>query len=93
MTEATFNVHIPTPLLQYGLSQREIQQRIAEWIVLALFMEDRISSGKAARLLHKSRIEFLPLLRKRGIAFVNYTMGELAEEFEAVNELEVHLNQ
>jgi hypothetical protein len=34
-------------------------------------------------------IEFLALLRARGIAYINYTPNELAEEFAAVDNLEV----
>jgi predicted HTH domain antitoxin len=60
---------------------------VAEWLVLSLFTEERISSGKAARLLNISRIEFLALLRVRGIAFIDYTDDELPEEFEAVEAL------
>ncbi len=88
MAEATFEVRIPAPLLHYGLSQDEIQQRVAEWLVLSLFTEGRISSGKAARLLDISRIEFLTLLRAHGIAYINYTPEELEEEFAAVDTLE-----
>jgi len=84
----SFEVHIPAPLLQLGLDQNEIQRRLTEWLVLSLFTEGRISSGKAARLLNITRMEFLALLRARGIAYVNYTPDELAEEFAAVEALE-----
>lgn len=89
MTETTFQVRVPTPLLQFGLDQNEIQRRLVEWLVLSLFAEGHISSGKAARLLNITRIEFLALLRARGIAYINYTPDELAEEFAAVKKLEV----
>ena len=89
MTETTFQVSVPTPLLQYGLDQTEIQRRLIEWLVLSLFAEGHISSGKAARLLNITRIEFLALLRVRGIAYINYTPDELSEEFAAVENLEV----
>jgi predicted HTH domain antitoxin len=89
MTETTFQVHVPTPLLQYGLDQNEIQRRLVEWLVLSLFAESRISSGKAARLLNITRVEFLALLRARGIAYISFTEDELAEEFAAVGKLEV----
>ena len=55
----------------------------------SLFTEGRISSGKAARLLNISRVEFLALLQSHGIACVNYTPDELAEEFAAVEALQV----
>jgi len=52
---------------------------------------DRDNPGKAARLLNITRIEFLALLRARGIAYLNYTPDELAEEFAAVKKLEVQV--
>lgn len=89
MTETTFEVHVPTPLLQYGLDQGEIQRRLIEWLVMSLFTEGHISSGKAARLLNMTRIEFLAQLRAHGIAYINYTPDDLAEEFASVDRLEV----
>lgn len=87
MLETNFEVQVPKSFLQFGLDQVEIQQRVTEWLVLSLFTEERISSGKAAKLLNMSRIEFLALLRARGIAFIDYTPDELAEEFAAVKAL------
>jgi len=89
MTETTFQVQIPTPLLQFGLDQNEVQRRLIEWLVLSLFTEGHISSGKAARFLNIPRIEFLALLRARGIAYLHYTSDELSEEFTAVKKLTV----
>ncbi len=89
MTDAIFEVRVPAPLLQYGYDQREIQRRLVEWLVLALFTDGHISSGKAARLLNITRVEFLALLRSRGIAYINYTPDELHDEFEAVKKLGV----
>ena len=83
MTEGTFPVHLPASLLQFGLSQEDIQQRLTEWIVLSLFVEGRISSGKAAHLLNIARSDFLDLLHARGIAYINYTSNELAEELDS----------
>ena len=87
MSETIVEVWVPTPILQLGLDPEEVQHRVIEWLVLSLFTEDRISSGKAARLLNISRIDFLALLRKRGIAYVDYSEDELAEEFAAVDKL------
>jgi predicted HTH domain antitoxin len=87
MTETIVEVRVPTPLLQLGLNRDDVQRRVTEWLVLSLFTEDRISSGKAARLLNLSRIDFLALLRQRGIAYLDYSEDELAEEFAAVEKL------
>ena len=89
MVETTLQVRVPASLLHLGFDQNEVQRRINEWLVLSLFTEGHISSGKAARLLNLSRIEFLALLRARGIAYINYAPDELADEFDAVNELDV----
>jgi predicted HTH domain antitoxin len=89
MAETTFEVQIPAPLLRYGFNQEYVQRRITEWLVISLFTEGYVSSGKAARLLNISRVEFLALLRTRGIAYLNYTPEELDEEFAAVEDLKV----
>jgi predicted HTH domain antitoxin len=89
MTETTLEIKIPENLLQFGLGREEIQQRVNEWLVLSLFADERISSGRAAHLLDISRVEFLALLRERGIAYIDYTCEELEEEFAAVEALDV----
>ncbi len=89
MADTAFEVRVPEPLIRYGYSPDEIQRRIPEWIVLSLFTEGYISSGKAARLLKVNRLDFLALLKSRGIAYLNYTPEELEEEFKAVKEIEV----
>jgi predicted HTH domain antitoxin len=89
MTSTTLEIQLPAPLLRLGISREEISNRVAEWLVFSLFAEGRISSGKAGQLLGISRIEFLALLRKRGIAYVDYTEDELADEWQAVADLPV----
>lgn len=83
MSDTTFEVRVPSALLQYGINQREVQQRLKEWLVISLFTDGRASSGKAAQLLGISRIGFLDLLRSRGVAYVNYSPEEIAEELAA----------
>lgn len=93
MRETTFEVRVPADLLQFGFNQEQVQHHVTEWLVLSLFTEGHISSGKAATLLNITRGEFLALLRRRGIAYVDYTSAELAEEFEAVEALDIGTNQ
>jgi len=87
MLETTLNVRVPNNLLNLGLTQEEIQRRISEWLVFSLFSEGKISSGKAGKLLGLSSLEFIELLKSRGIAFINYTDDELKEEVDAVKKL------
>jgi predicted HTH domain antitoxin len=89
MTEVTFEVTVPPALVQFGFNRDHVQRNVNEWLVLSLFTDNHISSGKAARLLDISRIDFLALLRKRGMAYIDYSQQELAEEFDAVKKLEI----
>jgi predicted HTH domain antitoxin len=87
MTDTTVQIQLPATLLRLGINREDIAQRVTEWLVLSLFTEGKISSGKAGQLLGISRIEFLALLRKHGIAYVDYTEDELADEWQAVADL------
>lgn len=87
MADTAFQVRVPSALLQFGIDQQEIERRVNEWLVLSLFTDGQLSSGKAARILNISRIAFLALLRARGIAYINYTPEELADEIATVNTL------
>lgn len=89
MSEVTFEVRVPTDLLKFGLDQDQVQRNVNEWLVLSLFTENYISSGKAAKLLNISRIDFLALLRKRGIAYLDYSPQELEDEFDAVKRFDI----
>ncbi len=86
-TETTFSVQIPSDLLKLGINQNEIQNRVSEWLIFSLFSEGKISSGKAGKLLGISRLDFIQLLKTRGIAFINYSEDEIKEEFEAAKKL------
>lgn len=92
MLDTMLEIRVPTPLLQMGIDREDVEQRVNEWLVLSLFTEDRISSGKAARMLAISRIDFLALLRKQGIAYIDYSEEELAEEFAAVDRLSTFIS-
>lgn len=89
MTGTIVEIHLSEPLLRLGIDRHEVQKRTTEWLVLSLFTEGRISSGKAAGLLGISRIEFLSLLRKQGISYIDFNENELDEEFSALNGLDI----
>lgn len=93
MTDVTFEVQIPPDLLKFGLNKEQVQQNVTEWLVLSLFTDSHISSGKAAKLLNITRIDFLALLRKWGIAYIDFTEQELEDEFEAVSNLDIEKNK
>ncbi len=93
MSNSTYEIQLPDALSQYAFSKREIQQRFMEWLVISLFVEGRISSGKAASFLNVTRVEFLDLLQSRGIAYINFTPEELNEEFKSSKALKTRKNK
>jgi len=91
MNDSTVQVQIPGSLLQFGIGRDEIERRVSEWLVLSLFAEGHISSGKAAKLMGVTRLQFIALLRARGIAYINNTPEEMEEELKAVESLDTEL--
>lgn len=89
MQTVTMEITVPKALLSLGLGQEQIQKELEKWLVISLFQEGRISSGKAGNLLGISRREFLALLDQEGIAYFDYSDEELEAEFEAARKLKV----
>lgn len=87
MQITTVEITLPEDLLSLGLDKDEIQEEVEKWLVLSLFRKGRISSGKAGSLLGIGRRGFLDLLDREGIAYLDYSVEELEEEFRAVREL------
>ena len=89
MQAVTMEITIPKALLSSGLRTEQAQKEIEKWLVISLFREGRISSGKAGSLLGVGRRGFLELLDREGIAYFDYSDEELKEEFQAVHREEV----
>jgi predicted HTH domain antitoxin len=60
--------------------QERLEARLRELIVLQLFREGRISSGKGAELLGISKLEFIQLLARHGIPYFTEAPEELISE-------------
>ena len=88
MQDSSIQIRVPQSLLNYGLRTEDIQQLVTEWLTLSLFTRGQISSGKAASLLGISRVQFLSLLRRYGVAYIDFTSEEIAEELSAANQIE-----
>jgi predicted HTH domain antitoxin len=87
MQTVTLEVTLPQELFSFGIKKEHVAREIEKWLVLSLFRSDRVSSGKAARLLSITRREFLELLDREGIAYLDYSQEELEQELAAVREL------
>ena len=87
MNESTVNISVNIPqalLFETGLSSEAAGEALLRAFVLSLYRQDRISSGKAARLLGVHRLEFIRLLAEEKIPYLDYTPEELDAELKAL---------
>jgi predicted HTH domain antitoxin len=73
-------------LVETGLSTETAGEALLRAFVLSLFRQDRISSGKAARLLGVHRLEFVRLLAEEKIPYLDYTPEELEAEMDTLEQ-------
>lgn len=87
METMTLEIAVPKDLFRIlGFSKAKAAEAIREFSVLGLYLERRISSGKAAELLGMRKREFIRLLARKGIPYFEYTGEELEEEFRTFDE-------
>ena len=83
MNDSTVTVSVAVPrtlLFETGLSREAVGEALLRAFVLSLYRQDRISSGKAARLLGVHRLGFIRLLAEERIPYLDYTKEELDAE-------------
>jgi predicted HTH domain antitoxin len=86
MENITIEVELPRDLLiALDIPVAQLGQKTKEWIVLELFREGKISSGKAGELLGMSKIKFIDLLGEYAIPYLDLSPGELTSDVQAAN--------
>ncbi|MGA1825229.1 MAG: UPF0175 family protein [bacterium] len=60
---------------------------ILEYMILELYREGKISSGKASRFLNMDRAEFIKFAGDKGIPFLRISKEELSDELKELNRL------
>jgi predicted HTH domain antitoxin len=81
----TFRIEVELPsdlIIALNRPIPELTQDIKTWVVLALFLEGHISSGKAAELLQMTKSDFLDLLDQRHLPYLDWNEEELHRELE-----------
>jgi predicted HTH domain antitoxin len=71
-----------------SVDKHELEERVRKEAILALFADRKIPAGQAARDLGLGRIEFMELLKQRGIPYVVYTVEDWEADGSAIEELE-----
>ncbi len=85
--DVTIEVTLPQALLfDLGVTREQAGRALVRAFVLLLYRRDRISSGKAARLLGVNRLAFIQMLAEEGIPYLDYTSAELDDELATLRQ-------
>ena len=80
-----FPVTLPREFVTWLGEPAQASASAREYILLGLYLEGRISGGKAAGQLGLTRRGFVSLLARKGIDYFRLTPDEWAEEASLVN--------
>ncbi len=81
MSALKVEVELPRDLLAaLNIPESDLGRRVREWVVLELFQEGEISSGKAAEILGCSKVRFLDLLDQRDLPYHDASPQDLRRE-------------
>src|SRR4051794_9238729 len=77
-------IELPRDLLTaLNIPEFELGRRAQEWVVLELFREGEISTGKAGEILSLSKSRFLDLLAAHRLPYLDADPQELGREVAA----------
>jgi predicted HTH domain antitoxin len=77
-------IELPRDLLAaLDIHESELGRLAKEWVLIELFLEGKISAGKAAEVLGVSKAQFLDLLDERDLPYLNADLKELEREAAA----------
>jgi predicted HTH domain antitoxin len=84
MADLKVEIELPQSLLAaLDIPEAELGRQAREWVLLELFQEGKISSGKAAQTLGLSKAQFLALLGQRNLPYFHGDMSDLEREVAA----------
>ena len=86
----TFPITLPREFVTLLGAPAQASEIAREYILLGLYLEGRISGGKAAELLGLTWRGFVSLLARKGIDYFRLTPDEWAEEVAVVNAWNSH---
>jgi len=81
-------LEVPLDLFEaLDVSRARMEERLRELIVVELFREGRVSSGKGARILGMSKRAFIELLGRRGVPCFTESPEELEADVKVAESL------
>ena len=79
---------IELDIAEGSVDKQRIEQHLRKEAVLTLFAERQIPAGRAARELGLGRIDFMELLKQRGIPYVIYKAEDWDSDGKAIEEFD-----
>ena len=76
---------VPEDAIDKDTGER-LQSALREEAILRLFAERKIPSGHATRLLGLTRLQFMDLIKQRGIPHIVYTFEDWQEDLKDLEE-------
>jgi predicted HTH domain antitoxin len=70
-----------------AMKNKEVPEKIREFVVLELYRRKEISSGKAAELLNMERFEFINYASRLGIPFLDMDEADLKRDIETTKKI------
>ena len=81
MDTVTVSFELPRDVLvALNIPAGETNAKAREWVVLELYREDMVSAGKAAEMLGLTKNQFIDLLDRRRIPYLDLSAAELEED-------------
>ena len=84
MSALKIQIELPRDLMAaLNIPESDLGRRAKEWVVLELFQEGEISAGKAAQILGMPKVEFLHLLDRKKLPYLDGSPQELESDLAA----------
>ena len=94
MQTITIEIELPRDLLvSLDIPMAQAGQKTKEWVVLELFREGKISSCKAGELLGIRKVEFIDLLGRYAIPYLDQPPAELASDVQSATDAAREANE
>jgi predicted HTH domain antitoxin len=80
----TLSVELPESMVQkLGQTTRDATRHLAELAFVELFRQGEVSSGWAARQLKVTKAEFMALLARHGVPYIDLSEEEFLQQLQA----------
>jgi predicted HTH domain antitoxin len=84
----TMKLEVEINVTEGTIDKHELEERLRKEAILALFADRKIPAGQAARDLGMGRLEFMELLKQRGVPHIIYTIDDWDADGKAIEEFE-----